>query len=196
MGPYLDGHRVAKGINAVPGAAVGTVVFDAARAEEAAARGDKVLLVRKETSPDDVGGMSVAQGILTATGGKTSHAAVVARGWGKCCIVGCGALRINDDAREMTVAGRTIREGDSITLDGNDGSVYEVEMPLKQPQLPQEYYDLMSWCDKARRLKVPPTPTPRPTRPRRSRWERKASGCAGPNTCSSIPNSGGWRSRR
>ncbi len=154
LASFMDEHRLATGINAVPGAAVGKVIFEAARAEAAAAEGDKVLLVRRETSPDDVGGMSVAQGILTATGGKTSHAAVVARGWGKCCIVGCEGLNINDDAREMTAGGRTIREGDYLTLNGNDGSVYDAELPLKLPQLPDEYTKLMKWCDGIRTLKV------------------------------------------
>ncbi len=103
---------LATGINAVPGAATGKVVFTAADAEAAAAKGEKVILVRKETSPEDVGGMHAAQGILTATGGKTSHAAVVARGWGKCCIVGCEALNINyetqrdDRRRQDRQAGR------------------------------------------------------------------------------------------
>ena len=91
---------MAEGINAVPGAAVGKVVFSAHEAEDWAARGEKVILVRKETSPEDVGGMAVAQGILTATGGKTSHAAVVARGWGKCCIVGCEKLDVDYASQE------------------------------------------------------------------------------------------------
>jgi len=154
LGTYLDSQRLATGINAVPGAAFGQVIFDAARAEAAAATGTNVLLVRKETSPDDVGGMSVAQGILTATGGKTSHAAVVARGWGKCCIVGCEDLNINEAERSMSVNGRVIREGDYLTLDGGDGSVYEGELPLNLPELPKEYYELMKWCDQLRKLKV------------------------------------------
>ncbi|HUU60934.1 MAG TPA: pyruvate, phosphate dikinase, partial [Acidimicrobiia bacterium] len=142
------------GLPASPGLGSGEIALTPEAAIAAAEAGRPVILVRAETSPDDVHGMARAAGILTATGGLASHAAVVARGWGKCCIVGCGALKIDDDAREMTVAGRTIREGDFLTLDGNDGSVYEVEMPLKQPELPKEYYDLMSWCDKTRTLKV------------------------------------------
>ena len=151
---YLNDLRLGTGINAVPGAAVGRIVFDAERAEARAAQGDKVLLVRRETSPDDVGGMSVAEGILTATGGKTSHAAVVARGWGKCCIVGCEALNINEEAKSMRVNGKVIQEGEFLTLDGRDGSVYYAELPLKLPELPKEYYQIMKWCDQLRTLKV------------------------------------------
>jgi len=151
---FLAHHRLATGINAVPGAAVGKVIFNAERVEQAAAKGEKALLVRRETSPDDVGGMHAAQGILTQTGGKTSHAAVVARGWGKCCIVGCEAVKINDEIGEMSVDGRTIHEGEYVTLDGSDGSVYDIELPLKLPQLPKEYYELMKWCDQMRTLKV------------------------------------------
>ena len=106
----------------MPGAAVGKAVFTAEEAEQWAAKGEKVILVRRETSPEDVGGMYVAQGILTATGGKTSHAAVVARGWGKCCIVGAEKIDIEAEAKKMSVNGQTVREGDWITLDGGDGS--------------------------------------------------------------------------
>jgi len=151
---YMDSIRLATGINAVPGAACGKVMFEAGRAEAAATKGDKVLLVRRETSPDDVGGMAVAEGILTATGGKTSHAAVVARGWGKCCIVGCESIQIDEEKGTMIAAGKTIKEGDFLTLDGSDGSVYDAELPLTLPQLPKEYYELMKWCDKIRSLGV------------------------------------------
>src|SRR5512137_2988210 len=104
--------KIATGIDAVPGAAAGKLVFTAAEAEAMAAKGEKVILIRKETSPEDVGGMHAAQGILTATGGKTSHAAVVARGWGKCCIVGCEALNIDDKAKTVRVGGKVLRQGD------------------------------------------------------------------------------------
>ena len=150
----LAESRLATGINAVPGAATGAIVFTAAEAEAQAAKGHKVILVRKETSPEDVGGMHAAQGILTATGGKTSHAAVVARGWGKCCIVGCDALNINTEGASMVVAGKTLKQGDFVTLDGSTGEVYAGEMPLKKPTLPEAYYTLMGWCDKIRTLKV------------------------------------------
>ncbi len=146
--------RIAGGINAVPGAAAGQVVFTAAEAEEMAANGALVILVRKETSPEDVGGMHAAKGILTATGGKTSHAAVVARGWGKCCVVGCEALNINYDTKEMTVNSKLIKQGDYLTLDGSAGEVYQGNLPLKDPELPQTYYTLMGWADQRRTLKV------------------------------------------
>ncbi|MCA9254756.1 MAG: pyruvate, phosphate dikinase, partial [Phycisphaerales bacterium] len=157
--PDFDSHALASkklgtGINAVPGAASGQIVFNASTAEKWAADGKKVILVRKETSPEDVGGMHVAQGILTATGGKTSHAAVVARGWGKCCIVGASSAKINESAGTMTLNGKTLKEGDSITLDGSEGVIYQGDLPLVTPELPDEYYTLMQWCDARRRLKV------------------------------------------
>ncbi len=150
----LGSRHMGAGINAVPGAASGKVVFTAAEAEEVAAGGAKVILVRKETSPEDVGGMHAAQGILTATGGKTSHAAVVARGWGKCCIVGCDALRIDYKAKTMSLNGKSVRQGEYITLDGSSGEIYQGEMGLVPPTEPAEYQELMKWCDAIRRLKV------------------------------------------
>ncbi len=150
----LKNARIAGGINAVPGAASGKVVFTAAEAEAMAAKGDKVILVRKETSPEDVGGMHAAKGILTATGGKTSHAAVVARGWGKCCIVGCEAININYDAKEMTVGGKVIKQGDYLTLDGSAGEVYIGEFPLMDPVLPEAYTTLLKWADAIRTINV------------------------------------------
>jgi pyruvate, orthophosphate dikinase len=150
----LDARILATGINAVPGAAVGKVVFSAHDAEAWSQKGEKVVLVRKETSPEDVGGMAVAQGILTATGGKTSHAAVVARGWGKCCIVGAEKLDIDYKAKTMSASGKTVREGDWVTLDGGEGIVYTGEMQLVTPQLPKAYDTLMKWADGVRRLGV------------------------------------------
>ncbi len=150
----LDQRRLGTGVNAVPGAASGTIVFNAADAERLAAEDQKVILVRNETSPEDVGGMHVAAGILTATGGKTSHAAVVARGWGKCCIVGCGSLRIDETAKTCRVNGHVFGEGDSITLDGSTGHVYEGELPLDRPEAPQEYETILQWSDEIRRLRV------------------------------------------
>jgi pyruvate,orthophosphate dikinase len=142
------------GIDAVPGAAVGKVVFSAAEAEAWAARGEKVILVRRETSPEDVGGMAVAQGILTATGGKTSHAAVVARGWGKCCIVGAESLEIDYKSGSMTAKGKTVKQGEWVTLDGSEGVVYTGDMPLVTPEFPKAYETLMKWADGIRRLGV------------------------------------------
>ncbi len=150
----LSSKILATGINAVPGAAVGKVVFSAQKAEEWAARGEKVILVRRETSPEDVGGMAVAQGILTATGGKTSHAAVVARGWGKCCVVGAEKLDIDYKSQTMSAAGKVVKEGDWITLDGSEGVVYTEAMPLVTPEFPKSYEVLMKWADQTRRLRV------------------------------------------
>ncbi|RME38678.1 MAG: pyruvate, phosphate dikinase, partial [Planctomycetota bacterium] len=150
----LSRRRLGAGIGAVPGASCGKIVFTAADAESRAKKGDEVILVRKETSPEDVGGMHAAVGILTATGGKTSHAAVVARGWGKCCIVGCDALSINDRDKTLSLNGRILREGEEITLDGSTGEIYEGALHLVQPEAPPEYDTLMRWCDRRRRLKI------------------------------------------
>jgi pyruvate, orthophosphate dikinase len=150
----LATRKFGEGVNAVPGAAVGRAVFTAEEAERRAANGERVILVRRETSPEDVGGMYVAQGILTATGGKTSHAAVVARGWGKCCIVGAEKIDIDAEARKMSVNGHVVREGEWITLDGGDGSVYLGEIALVAPEPPKAFETLMNWADKARRIGV------------------------------------------
>ena len=150
----LSSRLLVSGNNAVPGAAVGKVVFTAQAAEEWAARGEKVILVRHETSPEDVGGMFVAQGILTATGGKTSHAAVVARGWGKCCIVGAEKMNIDLTKKTIHASGKSVREGEWITLDGGDGSVYTGQIELVRPEPPKAFATLMSWTDRVRRLGV------------------------------------------
>ena len=147
-------RKLADGINAVPGAAVGRAVFTAPEAEEWARNGEKVILVRRETSPEDVGGMFVAQGIVTATGGKTSHAAVVARGWGKCCVVGAEKLDIDYGKKLMQSNGRVVKQGDWLTLDGNEGSVYTGQVQLVTPELPPAYYTLMGWADQIRELNV------------------------------------------
>jgi pyruvate,orthophosphate dikinase len=146
--------KIATGIDAVPGAAAGKLVFTAAEAEARAAKGEKVILLRRETSPEDVGGMHAAQGILTATGGKTSHAAVVARGWGKCCIVGCEALDIDEKAKTLKVGGKTLREGDEVTLNGTTGEVFTTSLPLKKPEQTVEFKTFLGWCDEFRTLKV------------------------------------------
>ncbi|GJM23881.1 MAG: pyruvate, phosphate dikinase [Phycisphaerae bacterium] len=150
----LQSKEMGTGINAVPGAACGRICFTAAEAEEHAAGGSKVILVRKETSPEDVGGMHASQGILTATGGKTSHAAVVARGWGKCCIVGCEKLQIDYAAKKMSMNGTTLSAGDFITLDGSTGTIYQDQFKLVPPSAPKEYDELMKWCDQRRKLGV------------------------------------------
>jgi len=150
----LANRKIAEGINAVPGAAVGKAVFTAEEAEAWALKGEKVILVRRETSPEDVGGMYVAQGILTATGGKTSHAAVVARGWGKCCIVGAEKIDIDARGKKLTVGGKTVCEGEWITLDGGDGSVYSGQIDLIRPEPPKAYETLLKWADHIRKINV------------------------------------------
>ncbi len=150
----LKARRLAAGIGAVPGAATGALAFTAAEAEARAKAGERVILVRHETSPEDVGGMHAAQGILTATGGKTSHAAVVARGWGKTCIVGCDAIHPDVGSRTLGIGGRTLGVKDVVTLDGTTGTVYSGEIALIQPQLPPAYHRIMKWADQLRRLRV------------------------------------------
>lgn len=145
---------IAKGLPASPGAAVGKVVFSAQDAEEWAEKGEKVILVRNETSPEDIGGMAVAQGILTARGGMTSHAAVVGRGMGKCCVVGCAAININEEEKYFTVSNLTVKEGDIITLNGTTGEVILGEAPLVMPTLPKEFYIIMKWAEEISKLKV------------------------------------------
>jgi pyruvate,orthophosphate dikinase len=152
----LSSKILAHGIDAVPGAAVGKVCFSANEAEEWAAKGEKVILVRRETSPEDVGGMAVAQGILTATGGKTSHAAVVARGWGKCCIVGAETLDIDYKTKTMKdgKSGKVVKEGEWLTLDGSEGVVYADKLPLVTPDFPKAYQTIMKWADEIRKIGV------------------------------------------
>jgi len=150
----LKSSLIAQGIDAVPGAATGRVCFSAEKAEELAERNEPVILVRKETSPEDIGGMHAANGILTATGGKTSHAAVVARGWGKCCIVGCERLQIDYEKKVFTAGGVQIAEGDFITLDGSIGAVYKGQLKLVAPKLPESYKTIMTWADEIRTIKV------------------------------------------
>ncbi|MXX18372.1 MAG: pyruvate, phosphate dikinase [Dehalococcoidia bacterium] len=158
---FADGAStdvIATGLPASPGAAVGKVVFSAEEAAEQAEAGEDVILVRVETSPEDIQGMLAAQGILTARGGMTSHAAVVARGWGKCCVAGCGELEIDYAAGSFRVdaGGRnlTIRRGDVISLNGTTGEVMLGAVPLADPELPDDLTRLMAWGDDARRLGV------------------------------------------
>jgi pyruvate,orthophosphate dikinase len=143
-----------KGLPASPGAATGRLVFDADDAEAWAARGEKVILVRDETSPEDIGGMHVAQGILTSRGGMTSHAAVVARGMGKCCVVGCGAAEIESEKKVMLVGERTFAEGDWISLDGSTGEVMAGQVATTQAKVSGDFQTIMKWADDARRLGV------------------------------------------
>ncbi|MFH3479614.1 pyruvate, phosphate dikinase [Xanthobacter variabilis] len=142
------------GLPASPGAAAGAIVFSADEAEQWKEKGRKIILVRAETSPEDINGMHAAEGILTSRGGMTSHAAVVARGMGKPCVSGAGALRIDYGAQTMTVGGETFKKGDFITIDGGTGQVLKGEVPMQQPELSGEFVTLMGWADKVRRLKV------------------------------------------
>lgn len=145
---------IAKGLPASPGAAVGKVVFTADDAEKAAEAGLKVILVRTETSPEDIGGMNAAQGILTARGGMTSHAAVVARGMGKCCVAGCGEININEVQKYFTVNDLEVREGDFITLNGTTGEVMLGQVPLVTPELTGNFGIFMKWVDEYRKIGV------------------------------------------
>jgi pyruvate,orthophosphate dikinase len=147
---------LAKGLPAGPGGATGRIVFTADDAEAWAKRGEKVILVRNETSPEDVHGMHAAEAILTARGGMTSHAALVARGWGKCCVVGCSVLNIDVHKKEIHVNGKVLREGDWITLNGTEGKVYEGQLDLlpANPDKNPWYKELMKWTDNVRKLGV------------------------------------------
>lgn len=152
--PDVKPTILATGLPASPGAAVGEIVFDAAEAEALAAQGRKIILVRVETSPEDIGGMHAAQGILTTRGGMTSHAAVVARGMGKPCVCGVGAIRVNYEEQSFSVAGRRFSKGDLVTIDGSAGRVIAGAVKMRQPELTGEFAVLMSWADAARRMRV------------------------------------------
>jgi pyruvate,orthophosphate dikinase len=156
--PEAEGKvkAVAKGLPAGPGGAVGRIVLTADRAEELGGAGEKVILVRAETSPEDVHGMHVAQAIVTAKGGMTSHAALVARGWGKTCVVGCGELDIDVRAGTVTAGDKVLREGDVLTVNGTKGAVYAGELPLVviDPEKNEVLATFLTWCDEVRRLGV------------------------------------------
>jgi pyruvate,orthophosphate dikinase len=145
---------IGTGLAASPGAACGRVVFTADAAAEWAARGEKVVLVRLETSPEDIEGMNVSQGILTVRGGMTSHAAVVARGMGTCCVSGCGEIEINEEEKEFRLGGKLIKEGDYISLDGSTGKIYAEAVPTVEASITGEFSRVMGWSDKYRKLKV------------------------------------------
>jgi pyruvate,orthophosphate dikinase len=147
-------HKLATGLAASPGAAVGKAVFDADTAEHMGTAGEAVILVRDETNPDDVHGMLAAKGVLTARGGKTSHAAVVARGFGIPCVAGAEALHVDVNSKRFSVDGTVINEGDIITLDGSSGAIYKGALPLIAPEVSGHFQTLMSWADEFRTLKV------------------------------------------
>lgn len=152
--PKADKNVITTGLPASPGAATGRIVFHADDAEEWAERGENTILVRIETSPEDIGGMNVAEGILTALGGMTSHAAVVARGMGTCCVAGCGELQVSYKDRTMTVNSKVYKEGDWISLDGSKGEVIEGKVPTIDPELSGDFGELMIWADEVRKLNV------------------------------------------
>jgi pyruvate,orthophosphate dikinase len=158
--PTFDGKAlgeaavIARGLPASPGAASGKVYFHAKDVVEAKARGEKALLVRQETSPEDIEGMVSAEGILTARGGMTSHAAVVARGMGKCCVAGCSEIRVDEDSKVIKAGELTLHEGDYLSLDGTTGTVYSGEIAKVQPELSGQFGEFMSWVDEVRRMKV------------------------------------------
>ena len=145
---------IGKGLGASPGAACGKVVFSAEDAKEWASRKEKVVLVRLETSPEDIEGMKAAQGILTVRGGRTSHAAVVARGMGKCCVSGCGEIKMDEENKKFTLAGKTFHEGDFISIDGSTGNIYDGVIPTVDATIAGEFGRIMAWADKYRRLQV------------------------------------------
>ena len=147
---------IASGLPAGPGGAVGQVVLNSDDAEKWAAQGKTVILVRNETSPEDVHGMHAAAAILTAKGGMTSHAALVARGWGKCCIVGCAALVIDTKAKKVTVNGQVIKEGDWVSMNGTAGKLYIGKVPVipAQPERNRWYKKIMTWADATRQINV------------------------------------------
>ena len=156
--PTLDPNAarsvVAQGLPASPGAATGKIVFDADEAERLAQLGEAVILVREETSPEDIHGMHAARGIVTARGGMTSHAAVVARGMGRPCVSGAGEIHINDKAQTFTARGRTFHAGEIVTIDGSKGEVLDGAVAMIEPELTGDFQTLMAWADKVRRLKV------------------------------------------
>jgi pyruvate, orthophosphate dikinase len=152
--PKADYEVAAKGLNASPGAATGKIVLDADTAEDRGRAGEPVILVRWETTPDDIHGLLEARGVLTAQGGMTSHAAVVARGMGKPCVAGCEGLTIDLDGRRISLGGKGLAEGDVITIDGGSGEVIVGEVPLVAPQLNEDFERLLGWADDVRRLDV------------------------------------------
>jgi pyruvate, orthophosphate dikinase len=152
--PAAEVEVIARGLNASPGAASGTIVLDADTAEERGKAGEDVILVRWETTPDDIHGLIHARGVLTAHGGMTSHAAVVARGMGKPCVAGCEGLAIDDAARTVTIRGHELREGDLLTIDGADGRVIVGAVPLVPPAIDENFGTILGWADEFRRMRV------------------------------------------
>jgi len=185
--PDHSEQPVAEGLPASPGAAVGEAVFDADVAADRGAAGDRVVLIRFETTPDDIHGVLQSQGVLTAHGGMTSHAAVVARGMGKPCVAGARGVKIDYEARTLTVGDTVIKEGDPITLDGSTGEVFAAALPL----IPRRSTRTSRRCSPGPTRPgvwvCGPMPTTPPTPPRHVNLAPRESVCAAPSTCSSVP---------
>src|SRR4029077_10699449 len=154
LDPKAEFEIAARGLNASPGAASGAIVLDADSAAERGKAGESVILVRWETTPDDIHGLIQSRGVLTAHGGMTSHAAVVARGMGKPCVSGCEGLEIDLDAKEIALGGHRLHEGDVITIDGGTGRVIVGEVALVPPAINEDFETVLGWADAVRRLKV------------------------------------------
>ncbi|MEZ5785542.1 MAG: pyruvate, phosphate dikinase [Xanthobacteraceae bacterium] len=152
--PKADRNVIGTGLPASPGAACGEIVFDSDEAEQLKGQGHNVVLVRVETSPEDIHGMHAAEGILTTRGGMTSHAAVVARGMGKPCVAGAGGIRVDYNTETLTASGMTLKKGDVITIDGSTGQVLAGKVKMQEPSLSDDFATIMAWADKARKLKV------------------------------------------
>jgi pyruvate,orthophosphate dikinase len=183
--PRATYTAIARGLAATPAAAVGRVVFDPEKAVQMALREEAAILVRQETSPEDVEGMHAAQGVLTSRGGLTSHAAVVARGWGKSCVVGAGDVVVDEENRLFRAGRVVVREGQVVTLNGATGEVVLGSLPLVDPKLSAEFRELLDWARRASTTGCGPTPTRPATRARRASSRRKASASCAPSTCSS-----------
>ena len=184
--PKAERKVIAKGLPASPGAATGHIVFSAEAAEREAGLKHPVILVRHETSPEDIRGMDAARGIVTARGGMTSHAAVVARGMGRPCVSGAGEIEIDTLAGEMRVRGQVFKAGDVITIDGSRGEILAGAVPMIEPELSGDFAQLMTWADAARRLKVRANAETALTPRSRGSSERRASVWSAPSTCSST----------
>ena len=186
-----EGRLLTLGLPASPGAAVGKLAFTAAEAVDRTLAGEKVLLVRKETNPEDIEGMHSAVGILTSTGGMTSHAAVVARGWGRCCVAGAGEITIDEKARKIKVGGKTFTHKDTLSIDGSTGEVMAGAIATQTPKLSGDFATVMDWSDKYRTMKIR-TNADTPADAKRAReFGAKASACAAPSTCSSKATASG-----
>ena len=187
LDPKAPRKVIARGLPASPGAASGRAVFTADEAEDRAAKGERVILVRIETSPEDIHGMHAAAGVLTTRGGMTSHAAVVARGMGRPCVAGAGDLRIDEHARVMKVRDAVVRDGDLLTIDGGTGEVMLGEVPTVQPELSGDFARLMGM---GRQVPAPQGARQRRDPARCARWRGvsapRASGSAAPSICSSM----------